>query len=69
MVNEIAATGCHAVGIDWTTEIDQARSLVGDKVAIQGNLDPTVLYGSDDVIRTEVKKSVRKVWSWEWAYL
>ncbi len=57
---DIAATGCHAVGLDWTTEIDQARSLVGDKVALQGNLDPSVLYGSDDVIRTEVKKVLEK---------
>lgn len=59
-LTEIAATGCHAVGLDWTTEIDQARSLVGDKVALQGNLDPSVLYGSDEVIRTEVKKVLEK---------
>lgn len=59
-LTDIAATGCHAVGLDWTTEIDQARSLVGDKVALQGNLDPSVLYGSDDVIRSEVKKILDK---------
>ena len=53
---EIAATGCQAVGLDWTFDINQARSLVGDKVALQGNLDPTILYASDKVIRNEVKK-------------
>ncbi len=59
-LTEIANTGCHAIGLDWTTEIDHARALVGDKVALQGNLDPTVLYGSDEVIRSEVKKVLRK---------
>ncbi len=57
---EIAATGCHAVGLDWTSDIDQARSLVGGKVALQGNLDPIILYASDDVIYNEVKKVLDK---------
>jgi len=59
-LNEMAATGCNALGLDWTTEIDHARAQVGDKVALQGNLDPCVLYGSDQVIREEVKKVLSK---------
>ena len=59
-LHEMAATGCDALGLDWSTEIDVARKQVGDKVALQGNLDPTVLYGSDDVIRDEVKKILQK---------
>ena len=59
-LQDIAATGCHAVGIDWTMELDQARALVGAKVALQGNLDPAVLYASDQVIRNEVKKVLEK---------
>lgn len=59
-LNEMAATGCNALGLDWTTEIDHARAQVGDKVALQGNLDPCVLYGSDYVIREEVKKVLSK---------
>jgi uroporphyrinogen decarboxylase len=59
-LNEMATTGCHALGLDWTTEIDQARAQVGDKVALQGNLDPCVLYGSDELIREEVKKVLSK---------
>ena len=59
-LNEMAATDCDALGLDWTTEIDLARAQVGDKVALQGNLDPCVLYGSDDVIRDEVKKVLQK---------
>ncbi len=59
-LNEMAATGCDALGLDWTTEIDAARAQVGDKVALQGNLDPCVLYGSDLIIRKEVKKVLHK---------
>lgn len=59
-LNEMAATGCDALGLDWSTEIDWARTQVGAKVALQGNLDPCVLYGSDEVIREEVKKLLNK---------
>lgn len=59
-LTEIASTGCHAVGLDWTTDIDNARSLVGDKVALQGNLDPTVLYADDNIIRDQVKNVLEK---------
>ena len=59
-LEEMAASGCHAVGLDWTTEIDQARNRIGTKVALQGNLDPCVLYGSDEQIRIEVKKILEK---------
>ena len=57
---DLADTGCHAVGLDWTTELDQARALVGSRVALQGNLDPAVLYASDQVIRSEVRKVLEK---------
>lgn len=58
-VNKIAASNCDAVGLDWTVNIsDIRRKLQQDdiKVAVQGNLDPCVLYAPDDVIRTEVKR-------------
>ena len=50
----VAETGCHAVGIDWTQDIGTVRAQIGDKVALQGNLDPCVLYGSEETIRAEV---------------
>lgn len=50
----IAATGCDALGIDWTTELRDARARVGDRVALQGNMDPAVLYASGERIRAEV---------------
>ncbi len=55
-LSEIAATGCDAVGLDWSTNITRARQVVGDKVALQGNLDPFVLFGTEEVIRREVRR-------------
>lgn len=59
-LTDIAETGCHAIGLDWTVDINQARSLVGTKVALQGNLDPNILYGSDQIIRAEVGNILNK---------
>lgn len=50
----IAATGCDAIGLDWTVAIDEARRRVGEQVALQGNLDPCGLYASPQRIRAEV---------------
>jgi uroporphyrinogen decarboxylase len=55
-VEDIAATGCDAIGIDWGIDIGQVRRKVGDKVAIQGNLDTAVLYSNPDKIRDEVAR-------------
>jgi len=55
-IESIANTGCDAVGLDWTMDIGVARQKVGDKVALQGNLDPTVLFSTPDVIESEVEK-------------
>ena len=55
-LDRIADTGCDAVGVDWTTDLKTARTLTGDRVAIQGNLDPGALYGAPEQIREEVKK-------------
>ena len=57
-LEEIAATGCNAVGLDWTTDIDAARQRVGDRVAIQGNLDPCVLYADPDTIRARAREII-----------
>ena len=50
----MADSGCDALGLDWTLEIGDARARVGDRVALQGNLDPCTLYASADVIRQAV---------------
>jgi uroporphyrinogen decarboxylase len=51
----IADIGCDAVGIDWTLDIGVARQRVGHKVALQGNLDPNVLFAAPEVIAAETK--------------
>ncbi len=55
-LDKIAETGCDALGVDWTTDLATARKLTNDKVALQGNLDPCVLYASPEKIRLEVQK-------------
>ncbi len=51
----IAAIGCDAVGLDWTIDIGDARRRVGEQVALQGNLDPCVLFASPERIALEAK--------------
>ncbi len=50
----MADTGCDALGLDWTTDIGEARARVGDRVALQGNLDPCTLYASPEAIERAV---------------
>ncbi len=52
----IADAGFDAVGLDWTIDIAQARHRVGDRVALQGNMDPSVLFGTPEGIRREVSR-------------
>lgn len=52
----MAETGVDALGIDWTTDIGDARRRVGGQVALQGNMDPCVLYASPKRIREEVSR-------------
>ena len=51
---DMAGTGCDALGVDWTTDLADARRAVEDKVALQGNLDPSVLYAPPAQIREQV---------------
>ena len=53
-LDAIAECGADAVGLDWTTDIGIARAQVGDKVALQGNMDPSMLFASKERIRSEV---------------
>ena len=55
-IDSIADLGCDAVGLDWTMDIGIARQKVGHKVALQGNLDPTILFSSPEVIRNETER-------------
>lgn len=55
-LEQIAATGCDAIGLDWTIDIAAAKASVGDKVALQGNMDPSVLYATPARIEQEVQR-------------
>lgn len=57
-LESIATCGTDAVGLDWTSNLSQARRRVKDSVALQGNLDPMVLFGSEDRIRQEVRRVI-----------
>lgn len=54
MLESLADTGCQALGVDWTTRLADARARVGDRVALQGNLDPVVLTTTPEVIEHAV---------------
>ncbi|MGP1939178.1 MAG: uroporphyrinogen decarboxylase [Arsenophonus sp. ET-DL9-MAG3] len=56
LLEVMAKSGCDALSIDWTIDIKKARFRVGDKVALQGNMDPSILYGSKKRIECEVKR-------------
>jgi len=58
-LEDIAATGCDAVGLDWAIDLNAARERIGDKVALQGNMDPSVMGTSPEVIKTEVARILK----------
>lgn len=55
-LEKMLITGCDALGVDWTCDLGEARRRVGHKVALQGNLDPSVLLTSKQCIQEQVKK-------------
>lgn len=55
-LESIAESGCDALGLDWTVDIGEARRRVGNKVALQGNLDPSILFAAPEIISREVEQ-------------
>jgi uroporphyrinogen decarboxylase len=55
-LDQIAASGADVVGLDWTVNLTIARARVGDRVALQGNLDPMVLFGGEMAVRAEARR-------------
>lgn len=56
LFHELKECGADAISVDWTLELEKVRRKIGDKVAIQGNLDPTVLYADPPFIKREARK-------------
>ena len=59
-LEDIADTGVDAIGIDWTVHLGAARRRIGSRCAVQGNLDPAVLFAGASVIRREVAISLER---------
>lgn len=55
-IDQLAACGAEALGVDWTVSLEDAAWRSKGKVALQGNLDPATLYASPDAIRTQVRE-------------
>jgi uroporphyrinogen decarboxylase len=58
-IKKLAKSGADVLGLDWTMDLGDVRKEVGKRVALQGNLDPTVLYASRDKIKAEVKRVLK----------
>ena len=57
-LDELAASGAEAIGVDWTVSLGDARRRTGGRVALQGNLDPATLYASPEAIRREAGRAL-----------
>lgn len=55
-IEEIADIGCDALGLDWTVNLGQARQRTGDRVALQGNMDPMSLFANEAAVRAEARR-------------
>jgi uroporphyrinogen decarboxylase len=58
-LEEIADSGADVVGVDWTVSLGAARARIGERVALQGNLDPAVLFAGPQQIRAEVQRALQ----------
>lgn len=54
----LAKLKCHTIGLDWCMDVQESRDIIGQNKTLQGNLDPAVLYGSDETIREETRKMI-----------
>lgn len=59
-LDQLADIGANAVGLDWTMDLGRARAQVGHKVALQGNLDPMVLFAQPEQIREQVQRIIQQ---------
>ena len=57
-LEDIAECGCDAMGVDWTVNLSKARRRVEDRVALQGNLDPMALFGTEAAIRAQARRVI-----------
>jgi len=58
-LEDIADSGCDALGLDWTINLASAHQRVGNQVALQGNLDPMVLLSNSEAIQSAVQRILK----------
>jgi uroporphyrinogen decarboxylase len=58
-LDKIAQIGCDATGVDWNTDLSVARRTVADKIALQGNLDPSALFAPPETLRAETLRVLK----------
>ncbi len=58
-LEKLANCGADVLGLDWTMDLGKVREAIGKKVALQGNMDPTVLYGNEEVIKSKALETLR----------
>jgi uroporphyrinogen decarboxylase len=59
-LGDLADIGADVVGLDWTVDIGRARAEIGDRVALQGNMDPSFLYAEPEQIRAQAVSILKK---------
>ena len=59
LLERMAASGADIISLDWTVTIQEARKRIGDKIGIQGNLDPMILFAPPEVIREKTEAVLR----------
>ena len=59
LLERMASTGIDIISLDWTVKIEEARLRIGDKIGIQGNMDPMVLFAPKDVIKQRTEEILR----------
>jgi uroporphyrinogen decarboxylase len=60
ILKRMASSGVDIISVDWTMDMAEARDLLGPNIGVQGNMDPGVLFGSQDFIRDRIHDTIRK---------
>jgi uroporphyrinogen decarboxylase len=60
VMKQMAVSGADMISVDWTIDMADARAILGPEMGVQGNMDPGVLFGSQDFIRTRILDTIHK---------
>jgi uroporphyrinogen decarboxylase len=60
VMKQMASSGADMISVDWTVDMAEARQILGPNIGVQGNMDPGVLFGSQDFIRDRIHDTIRK---------